>query len=90
MFGDNSSPQFKHILTSQEVLLGVQNSFHSSGASSASDSDDEGYVLDVQGSNASQDSHSDVEQYCRDVEEEDNEADELISVSNAPLDFSFS
>lgn len=82
MFGDFSSPQFQHMLASQERLLGVQNSSHSSGASNASDNDDdEGYVLDVQGSNASQGSHSDVEEYCREVEEEDNEEDELISVS---------
>ncbi|KAM7347384.1 disconnected [Cochliomyia hominivorax] len=104
MFGDFSSPQFQHMLASQERLLGAQNSSHSSGASNASDNDDdEGYVLDVQGSNASQGSHSDVEEYCREVEEEENEEDELISVSieddmkpnpmhsedsNEPLDFS--
>ncbi|XP_037824527.1 protein disconnected [Lucilia sericata] len=82
MFGDFSSPQFQHMLASQERLLGAQHSSHSSGASNASDNDDdEGYVLDVQGSNASQGSHSDVDEYCREVDEEDNEEDELISVS---------
>lgn len=108
MFGDFSSPQFQHLMASQERLLATQNQHtsHSSGASNASDHDDEdeGFVLDVQGSNASQGSHSDMDEYCREVEEDENEEDELITVSieeednkfvnvnsedsNEPLDFS--
>lgn len=103
MFGDFSSPQFQHMLVSQERLMGAQHSSVSSGNSD--NDDDEGYVLDVQGSSTSQGSHSDVDDYCREVEDEDNDEDELISVSieddvkptcntlqsedsNEPLDFS--
>ncbi|XP_005186905.2 protein disconnected [Musca domestica] len=107
MFGDFSNPaaaggvpHFQHMLNgSGHERLPL--AYASSGASNNSDNDDdEGYVLDVQGSNASQGSHSDVDDYCREVDEED---EELISVSiedetkpiamhsedsNEPLDFS--
>ncbi|XP_073829637.1 disconnected [Musca autumnalis] len=109
MFGDFPNPagvpNFQHMLNGAAVNGGSHErlplAYASSGASNNSDNDDdEGYVLDVQGSNASQGSHSDVDDYCREVDEED---EELISVSiedeskpvamhsedsNEPLDFS--
>ncbi|XP_013110218.2 protein disconnected [Stomoxys calcitrans] len=87
MFGDFSSasavPNFQHMLGHGNERLPA---YHSSGASNNSDNDDdEGYVLDVQGSSASQGSHSDVDDYCREVDEEghdvEEEEEELISVS---------
>lgn len=106
MFGDFSNPSA--VPNFQHMLGGAGHdrfpAYHSSGASNNSDNDDdEGYVLDVQGSSASQGSHSDVDDYCREVDEEEENEDELISVSiedevkpvamhsedsNEPLDFS--
>ncbi|XP_061401032.1 protein disconnected [Musca vetustissima] len=105
MFGDFPNPagvpNFQLMLNGSGHEMKQQVSYASSGASNNSDNDDdEGYVLDVQGSGASQGSHSDVDDYCREVDEED---EELISVSiedeaksfampsedsNEPLDFS--
>uniref|UniRef100_A0A1A9X538 C2H2-type domain-containing protein n=1 Tax=Glossina brevipalpis TaxID=37001 RepID=A0A1A9X538_9MUSC len=90
MFGEfaTTSPGFQHMLNTNPERLITANrqsttmTTHSSGASNASDNDDdESYILDVQGSNTSQSgSHSDMDDYCREIIEEE-QIEEHISVS---------